>query len=131
GGDLDNVNGDNKAYLFRGNVQIPAAGTYTFNVASDDGFTLAFNNGNVPFVKAYNQNLGNPGSLTTYNGKANGALTFFGGRGTEDTGGQVNFAAPGVYHFDLAFYDGCCVDSAEPSAARGAQLGCNNFGHRV
>jgi hypothetical protein len=131
GGDLDNVNGDNKAYLFRGNIAIPTAGVYTFNVASDDGFTLAFNNGTIPFTKVYNQNLGNAGGLVSYNGTPNGAMTFFGGRGTEDTGAQVNFAAPGIYHFDLAFHDGCCGDAVELSAAKGAHIGFNNYFHLV
>jgi hypothetical protein len=119
--DLDNITGDNKSYLFRGNIAVPAPGVYTFNVASDDGFTLAFNNGAVPFSNLYNQNTGNPGSIVTYNGNANGALTFFGGRGTEDTGAQVNFPSAGVYHFDMTFHDGCCGDSIELSAAAGAK----------
>jgi len=131
GNDLDNIAGDNKAYLFRGNINIPSAGVYTFNVASDDGFTLAFNNGTVPFTKLYNQNIGNPGSIVSYNGNANGALTFFGGRGTEDTGAQVNFAAPGTYHFDMSFHDGCCGDSVELSAAKGAHASFNNYFHLV
>ena len=127
GGDLDNIAGDNKAALFRGNINVVTPGIYTFNVASDDGFTLAFKNGTVPFTNLYNQNGGNPGSIvTTYNGNANGALTFFGGRGTEDTGAQVNFASAGTYHFDLAFHDGCCGDSVELSAAAGAKTGFDN-----
>jgi hypothetical protein len=131
GNDLDNINGDNKSYLFRGNIAIPTPGVYTFNVASDDGFTLAFNNGTVPFTKLYNQNLGNPGQIVSYNGNNNGALTFFGGRGTEDTGAQVNFPAAGTYHFDLTFHDGCCGDAVELSAAKGAHVGFNNYFHLV
>jgi hypothetical protein len=124
GNDQDNINGDNKSYLFRGNIQVPAAGTYTFNVASDDGFTLAFNGGTLPFSGLYNSNGGNPGSIvSSYNGNANGALTFFGGRGTEDTGGNVSFPSAGTYHFDLSFHDGCCGDAVELSAAQGAKSG--------
>jgi hypothetical protein len=125
GNDQDNINGDNKSYLFRGNIQVPAAGTYTFNVASDDGFTLAFNGGTLPFSGLYNSNGGNPGSIVGYNGNANGALTFFGGRGTEDTGGNVTVPSAGTYHFDLTFHDGCCGDAVELSAAQGAK---NGFG---
>jgi len=123
GGDLDNIAGDNKSYLFRGNINIPAAGAYTFNVASDDGFTLAFKNGTVPFTNLYNQNGGNPGQIVSYNGNANGALTFFGGRGTEDTGATATFPSAGVYHFDMTFHDGCCGDAVELSAAQGSKGG--------
>lgn len=128
GNDLDNISGDNKAYLFRGNVNVVSPGTYTFNVASDDGFTLAFNGGTVPFSNVYGSDQGGP---QTYNGNANGAMTYFGGRGTGDTGGQVTFASAGVYHFDLTFHDGCCGDSVELSAAKGAQTGFNSLFHLV
>jgi uncharacterized protein (TIGR03382 family) len=117
---------DNKAYMFRGNIAVPAAGTYTFNVNSDDGFTLAFNGGTVPFTNLYNSNTGNAGSITSYNGNANGALTFFGGRGTEDTGAQVNFPSAGNYHFDVTFHDGCCGDAIEVAAAQGAKTSFDN-----
>jgi len=123
GGDLDNLTGDNKAYLFRGNIAIPAAGQYTFNIASDDGFTLAFNKGTIPFSNLYNQNTGNPGSIQTYNGNANGALTYFGGRGTEDTGATATFPSAGTYHFDLTWHDGCCGDAVELSSAQGSKGG--------
>ena len=117
---------DNKAYMFRGNIQVPASGTYTFNVNSDDGFTLAFNNGTVPFSNKYESDNGNPGAIVSYNGNANGALTFFGGRGSQDTGAQVTFPSAGVYHFDVSFHDGCCDDNIEISAAQGTKGSFDN-----
>jgi hypothetical protein len=122
GSDIPLPAGDDKSYIFRGNIQIPSAGTYTFNVNSDDGFTLAFNGGTVPWSNAYTSD-GSPANtpVVSYNGNANGALTFFGGRGAADTGGQVTFGSAGVYHFDMTFHDGCCDDSVEVSAAQGAK----------
>src|SRR5205085_11185126 len=52
---------------------------------------------------------------------ANGAVTFFGGRGAQDTGAQAAFPSAGVYHFDVTFHDGCCDDNIEISAAQGAK----------
>jgi hypothetical protein len=118
GGDLSlpGGNGDNKAVIFRGYLNVKTSGQYTFNVNSDDGFTLAFDNGASAFSSVYN------GTTDTYNGNPNGAMTFFGQRGAGDTGGTVTLAA-GARPFVLTFHDGCCGDSVELSSAYGSHGG--------
>lgn len=116
---------DNVAALFRANVFAPVAGIYTVNVRSDDGFTLAVNGGTNAFSGLYNQNGGNPGIIDTYNGNANGALTFFGGRPAEDTGAQV-FLNQGSHTFDLTYHQGGGGAGLEVTAAFGAHTSSNS-----
>lgn len=115
---------DNIALVVQGRVHIPSTGVYTFGVNSDDGFTLAFNNGATPFSNAVNSN------TDTYNGNANGALTFFGGRGASDSFGQVTLAA-GDHPFVLTYHEGGGGSSVELMAAKGAHSSFNSFFHLV
>ncbi|HWB01919.1 MAG TPA: hypothetical protein VG796_02775 [Verrucomicrobiales bacterium] len=110
---VDDVN--NIATIYRGTINVPVAGTYTFGVNSDDGFTLAFANGTIPFISA---NGANGAALQTYNGTANGAFQFFGGRGTADSFAQITLPA-GNHTFDFTFHEGGGGSAVELFAASG------------
>lgn len=115
------------ALNIRGIMRITTPGVYTFGVASDDGFTLAINNGATTWSNAVT-NGGDAAAqqgpyLTntpTYNGNVNGALHFYGGRGTADTLGQVTLPA-GDHPFNLTFHEGGGGASVEFFAAQGAK----------
>ena len=77
---------ENLAVLYQGTIIIPADDVYTFLVRSDDGFTLAFDDGNAPFLRAENAN------LELYNNHPNGALQFPAARGSGDS--LVLFGSP-------------------------------------
>ncbi len=64
---------------FRGNLHIEAAGVYTFAVRSDDGYTLRV--GGVEIV------------------------AFKGIRGPYTDSGRARFASPGVYPFEIIYFD--------------------------
>jgi hypothetical protein len=117
-------NVDNLALVIQGRVHIPTAGVYTFGVNSDDGFTLAFNNGTTPFSNPNNA------STPSYNGNANGALTFLSGRGAADSLGQVTLAA-GDHPFVMTYHEGGGGSEVELFAAKGAQAGFNSLFHLV
>ncbi len=115
--------GDNITILARATVFAPVSGLYTLNVNSDDGFTLAVNNGSTAFQAG--TVYGGGTILDSYNGTSNGALTFFGGRGT-DNSGAVIFLEKGGHVVDLTFHEGGGGSALEFSAALGAQTGFNN-----
>ena len=90
------------------NVYIPAAGNYTFDCASDDGFGLT-----IPGV-----------TFTTLTHATNSAgsdqMQYNGGRGTADTLGVVNFPAAGYYPLSVLYFNGSGSGSLELSAAAGS-----------
>jgi hypothetical protein len=114
---------DNFAAIYQGTIRVPQTGVYTFGITSDDGFTLAFDNGTSPFSSPF----GDGTTLDTYNGTANGALTFFAGRGNANSLGQITLTA-GDHPFVLTWHDGCCGAAIEFYSAAGEQTSFNgNF----
>ena len=95
-------------------VYIPAAGNYTFDVDSDDGFGLTI-----------------PGmAFTTLTNATSSAgsdeLEFNGGRGTGDTFGVVDFPAAGYYPLSLLYFNGGGPGSLEVAAAAGSYTSWNS-----
>jgi Ca2+-binding RTX toxin-like protein len=98
-----------------GAVYIPAAGNWTFNVNSDDGFELTFPGANATL-----------GTITNGQGSTaglNGALRFEGGRGNADTLGVFNFPAAGFYNIRLVHYEAGGGDAVELTARQGSFTG--------
>ena len=91
-----------------GLIYIPAAGTYTFDVNSDDGFSLTIGGAN--FISGTNTT-----SLTST------SFAYDAGRGEADTLGVANFAAAGYYPISLLFFQGTGPSGVEVSAATGSQ----------
>lgn len=107
GATTDTVN--NISLLVQGTVRVTEAGTYTFGVNSDDGFTLLFPNQHFA------------GNGTTTEAFTNGtALTFRGGRGSADTLGQINLPA-GDHPFVMTYHEGGGGSQVELFAAKGAK----------
>lgn len=88
-----------------GTIHIPAAGTYTFGVNSDDGFRLAIQGAS--FTAAYG------GTVSS------GALLYDAIRGAGDTLGTVTFAAAGDYPVDLLYFQNTGTAEVELFAAAG------------
>ncbi|MFO8013830.1 MAG: lamin tail domain-containing protein, partial [Phycisphaerae bacterium] len=85
---------DDYATVSVGEVTIPAAGTYTFAVNSDDGFRLTLTGGSVTGTYA--------------DGEATLGSDWFAHeapRGTADTLGAFYFPAAGAYPFELVWYE--------------------------
>ena len=122
GGNIPNENfhngqGNDIAWVAQGYINIPAGGQYTFGVNSDDGFTLAFPG------KAYDAiTQGNGANLQTYNGLANGAFQFYGGRGNTDSLAAITLPA-GAVPFQLTFHQGGGGYGVELFAASGNKAG--------
>ena len=89
-------------------VYVPAAGNYTFNASSDDGFGLT-----IPGV-----------TFTTLTNATNSAgsdqLQYNAGRGTADTLGVAAFPAAGYYPLSVLYFNGGGPGSLELSAAAGS-----------
>jgi hypothetical protein len=101
-------------YIIAANVDvyIPAAGNYTFDVASDDGFSLTI--AGADFTALTN-------ATNTTGGDA---MEFDGGRGTGDTFG-VAYLSAGYYPLSLVYFQGTGPSSLEVSAAAGSYTAWN------
>ena len=109
----------------QGTVRITAAGTYTFGVNSDDGFTLLFPGQDfTPRGMQPDDIETDGGGLVAY---SNGtAFAYRGSRGVTDSLAQIDFAAPGDYPFVLTYHQGAGGSGLEFFAAQGAHTGFNN-----
>ena len=109
GGNVPNTDfkhpGNDISMVAQGYINIPVAGTYTFGVNSDDGFTLAFPGCAFSAVTLPSTDAANPAKLQTYNGVANGAFQFYGGRGNQDSLAAINLPA-GPVPVQLTFPSG-------------------------
>jgi hypothetical protein len=105
---------ENISLFAQGVVRIPTAGTYTFGVNSDDGFTLLLPGQNFQGV----QN----GELFSFTEGT--ALRFFGGRGAANTLGQITLPA-GDFPIYLTYHEGNGGSSVELFAAQGSHTGFN------
>ena len=95
------ANLDNFVAQIAASIEIPAAGTYTFLVNSDEGFTLTLTNaasgGTTPnFLVVTNGDSGNVGTTT---------ISYSQQRMAGDTLGQMTFTAGGVYNISLTYFE--------------------------
>lgn len=102
----------NYAMTASGQVFIPAAGAYTFDCTSDDGFSLVITG--ATFTSGTN--------VTSIGGNS---FAYDGGRGTGDSFGVATFPAAGYYPVSLLFFQGAGPSSMEISAAAGSQSAFN------
>jgi len=80
-------------------VNIPAAGTYTFAIRSDDGFAMRVSGaGGGRFIASHGPGILDPGDNQT--------LLFDGGTGDSNTRGVYEFDAAGVYDITYLGWDG-------------------------
>ncbi len=106
-------NVSNYAITATGAIFIPAAGTYTFDGNTDDGFLLTITG--ATFTSGTNDtSVG--GSSFEYNNS----------RGAADTLGVANFSAAGYYPISLIFFQGGGPSGVEISAALGSQTAFNS-----
>jgi len=117
--------GDNISMVAQGYLNIPVAGTYTFGVNSDDGFTLAFPGRAFSAVTLPSSDVNNPAKLQTYNGVANGAFQFYGGRGNQDSLAAISLPA-GAVPVQLTFHQGGGGFGVELFAASGSKSSFDN-----
>jgi hypothetical protein len=109
----------------QGYINIPVAGTYTFGVNSDDGFTLAFPGHAFDGVTLPSTDAANPAKLQTYNGVTNGAFQFYGGRGNQDSLAAITLPA-GPVPVQLTFHQGGGGYGVELFATPGSKTGFDN-----
>jgi fibronectin type 3 domain-containing protein len=96
------------AIVATGEIFIPAAGTYTFDGNTDDGFSMTIVGAN--FLSGTN--------TTSVGGDS---FEYDAGRGAADTLGVANFATGGYYPVDLTYFQGTGPSGLEISAAQGTQ----------
>lgn len=129
GGNVPNTDfkhpGNDISMVAQGYINIPVAGTYTFGVNSDDGFTLAFPGRAFSAVTLPSTDAANPAKLQTYNGVANGAFQFYGGRGNQDSLAAINLPA-GPVPVQLTFHQGGGGFGVELFAASGSKSSFDN-----
>src|SRR5213075_2187778 len=99
-----NVDVEDFALEATGVVTIPAAGSWTFGVDSDDGFGLVVGSFNVSYPTP---------------------------RGPGDTLGTFNFPTPGDYPLRLVFYERGGGSEVELFAAQGSFAGWNSTNFRL
>ena len=104
---------DNYVITATGDVYIPSAGNYTFDVPSDDGFSLTIPGAD--FTTLTNATNTTGGNWMAYDG----------GRGTADTLG-VTYLNPGYYPVSLLYFQGGGPSSVEVSAAAGSFTAWNS-----
>ena len=90
-----------------GDIYVPAAGQYTFDCDSDDGFALTITGAS--FVTG-----------TNLTGDGAGQMEYDGGRGATDSLGVFSFPTSGYYPISLTFFQGGGPSGCELSAAPGA-----------
>ncbi len=98
---------DNFAVTATGTLVVPAAGTYTFGVSSDNGFSLTISGATFS-------------SWTNATNTTGASLQFDGGRGVGDTLGVVAFAAAGNYPVSLLWFQGGGGAACQLFAAQGS-----------
>jgi hypothetical protein len=113
------------SWVAQGYVNIPTAGQYTFGVNSDDGFTLAFPGHAFDSVTLPSSDPNGPAKLQTYNGVANGAFQFYGGRGNQDSLAAITLPA-GPVPVQLTFHQGGGGYGVEFFAAPGSKSSFDN-----
>ena len=111
-GQLVTDNVVNYALTATGQIYIPAAGTYTFDCNSDDGFSVTISGAN--FITGTND--------TSVGGSS---FAYDGNRGSADSLGVATFPAAGYYPLSLLFYQGAGPSGVELSAAAGSQSAFN------
>lgn len=111
-GQLPTDNVYNYAMTATGQIYIPAAGTYTFDCTSDDGFSVTITG--ATFTSGTN--------VTSLGGNS---FAYDGSRGTGDSFGVATFPTAGYYPLSLLFFQGGGPSSVELSAAAGAQTAFN------
>jgi hypothetical protein len=109
------ISGDQQWYavVASGVIDIPAAGTWSFGVNSDDGFQLTI-----------------PGATTTaVNNSSTGVggdtISFWDLRGSQDTIGVFNFPSAGAYDLRMVFFENEGGASCELFAAQGSYTSFN------
>ncbi len=107
-GQLVTDNVTNYVITATGQIFIPAAGTYTFDCNSDDGFSVTIQGAN--FISGTNDTSAG-GSSFAYDGN----------RGSADSLGVATFPTAGYYPISLLFYQGGGPSGVELSAAVGSQ----------
>ena len=107
-GQLVTDNVTNYVITATGQIFIPAAGTYTFDCNSDDGFSVTIQGAN--FISGTNDTSAG-GSSFAYDGN----------RGSADSLGVATFPTAGYYPISLLFYQGGGPSGVELSAATGSQ----------
>ncbi|MGA2258416.1 MAG: PA14 domain-containing protein, partial [Thermoguttaceae bacterium] len=105
---------DNFAVTATGTMVVPAAGTYTFGVDSDDGFSLTITGATFTSV------------TNATNSSGTNSLQFNGGRGVADTLGVVTFASAGDYPISLLWFQGNGGAACELYAAQGTYTSFNS-----
>jgi hypothetical protein len=129
GGNVPNDNfqhpGNDISMVAQGYINVPVAGTYTFGVNSDDGFTLAFPGRSFSSVTLPSTDAANPAKLQTYNGVANGAFQFYGGRGNQDSLAAISLPS-GPVPVQLTFHQGGGGFGVELFAASGTKSSFDN-----
>ena len=107
-------------------LYIPASGTYTFGVNSDDGFLLQILNPSVtsPWANFQFQSVTNGTIVNT----ATTADTFEynATRSASDSFGVFNFTAAGAYQIDLQYFQGTGGGEVELFSAAGAKTAFDN-----
>ena len=104
---------DNYVITATGTIYIPTTGTYTFDVPSDDGFSLTISGAN--FTTLTNATNSTGSNVMQYNA----------GRGTADTLGVTSLSA-GYYPISLLYFQGGGPSSVEVSAAAGSFTAWNS-----
>lgn len=130
GGNVPNENfhngqGNDISMVAQGYINIPVAGVYTFGVNSDDGFTLAFPGHAFDSVTLPSTDVNGPAKLQTYNGVANGAFQFYGGRGNNDSLAAITLPA-GPVPVQLTYHQGGGGYGVELFAASGSKSSFDN-----
>ena len=106
------------AVQVQGAIQVPAAGTYTFDVTSSDGFQLSIGT----------QTFTGSSTGTTYGG----TMAYSGTRTIADSLGVTTFAAAGTYPIDLYYFNGATdAPRLEFSAAAGTQTSFGSSFHLI
>ncbi len=123
--DVDDVN--NISIIYRGTLEIPTAGDYTFGLKSDDGFTFAFDGGSMAWTSISGDGIFNDPlnadafTIQTYNGNPNGAIQYFPGRGAgSESFGVINLPA-GNIPFTLTYHEGGGGAGVEVQSSPGAK----------
>ncbi len=117
-------NSENFADVTTGSIFVSAAGNWTFNVVSDDGFELAFPGAGVTLVSTAGNTNNNVLGV-------DGVMRFEGGRGAgADSLGVFSFPSAGFYPIRLVHYEGGGGDSVELTAAQGS-FNANNANFRL
>ena len=99
---------DNFVIQATGNITIPSAGNWSFDVNSDDGFQLTLSNGSTTFTSQ-----------------------FAGGRGAGDTIGIFNIPTAGTWAATLQYFQGAGGASLEFAAASGSLTAFTSAFHLV